>query len=121
MENFFEVFTTIGSCLASFSVGGIIGFFSKRLTTAARCQIIGVYGVEVPCELQHLPLYTNYRKARHCKYDLCVLICRTLSFPLRKCDFVVTDQGVDPKIVKPDNHARLTAITSCEGIREFEA
>lgn len=102
------------SLASSLGVGGAFGFFVRGVVTRSRCQIVAIYGTEIPEELMHLPVYTSYFKARHCKYDLAVLLVRTLSFGLRNCDFVVTNAVSDPKVITPDNHARLNALVRNE-------
>lgn len=109
----------IVSNVLSLGFGGFIGSLIHSLTVRSRCQIIAVFGTEVPPELRRLPLYTSYYKAKHCKYDLVVLLTRTLSFGLRKCDFVVAEEASDPKVIRPDNHDRLEALVSVDGVREF--
>lgn len=104
----------IVSLASSLGVGGVFGFLCRGLIARSRCQIIAIFGTEIPDELAHLPVYTSYTKAKHCRYDLAILLVRNLSFGLRKCDFVVTNAASDPKVITPDNHARLSALVRNE-------
>lgn len=59
--------------------------------------IIGVVG-ELPLCLSKLPDYTSLFKARNSSQDFVILHCKNLSYALRKCDFVCSEIGKDPKI-----------------------
>lgn len=108
----------ISTAIVTFLTGGGLAFLVTWALTRSRCQIIAVFGVQIPEEFKGIPVYSSYAKAKRCKYEVCVLITRTLSFGLRKCDFVVTDGGLDPKIVHPDDHTRLESLVNYNDARD---
>lgn len=65
--------------------------------------VYGVVGKRLCEPLAHLPDYTDYHKAINSSDRKVVLHCRTLSFALRKCDFVCADMADDVKIYAPDD------------------
>lgn len=75
----------------------------------SRRMMIGVIG-SMPEVLAEYADFTDYRKALKSGYRVCIVHCRSLSFALRKMDFVVCDLKKDPKIISPDDIERLQAI-----------
>lgn len=72
-------------------------------------KIIGVVNCW-PEELCELPEFTSYRKCLFSPFAIKVLRCRSISYALRHCDFVVARCADDPKIVNPDDHIALQAL-----------
>lgn len=73
----------------------------KRIVRPLKC-IIGIVGQTPECLIKY-PDFTSYEKALASPEKTVILHCKTLSYSLRKCDFVCADAESDPKIRKPDD------------------
>lgn len=71
--------------------------------------IIGVVG-RVPSELYPLKDYTSLSKAKRSSDEVVVLHCRTNSYALRHCEFVVSDVSHDEKVIDPRDHDALESL-----------
>lgn len=71
----------------------------KNTIRPLKC-IIGVVG-QTPESLIKYPDFSSYEKAMSSPDKIVILHCKTLSYSLRKCDFVCADADCDPKIRKP--------------------
>lgn len=75
---------------------------SKGRKQRAEKTLIGVVkDVEIPAALSALRRFTSYQKAVRSSDRVVVLLTRTVSYALRKCDFVVFDESSDGKVHPP--------------------
>lgn len=69
-----------------------------------KMKIVGIVsGSSVPPSLERTPEYTDIKDAIDSGHPQAIVYCRTLSYALRHCDFVVYKGGTDPKIHDPDD------------------
>lgn len=93
-------------------VGKAVQSWLARRELRAQQMIIGVVNGPVPEVLKSYRDFTDFKKAVHSGLRVCILHCRTLSFALSHCDFVVADSDKDPKIIKYSDTDRLNAIVA---------
>lgn len=111
METLIAFLTTVGTFLAITVtlLKHISDLKASYLQVAGAGKIIGVVNCW-PEELSELPEFTSYRRCLFCPTAVKVLRCRSISYALRHCDFVVARCDDDPKIVNPDDHVALQAL-----------
>lgn len=93
------IITPLATCICAF----LPKLLEAKLESKKRklqVTVIGVLNQEYENELPELPDYTDISKALHSKKDKVYLHCKTLSYALRHCDFVISDNvRTDPKII----------------------
>lgn len=97
-----------------------IPLYIKRLQWRARRLYIGVVGWEAydqatPLIDANLPEFTTKQAAVKSGRPCSVIICKTLSYALRHCDYVIAQPNGDVKIIAPTNHARIRRILEVKG------
>lgn len=109
-----DVITSIISTLASAGIGGFLisllrSYFQRRELRARR-TVIGIVHCNIPACLTQYPDFTDYSKCAQAGYRLSILHCRNLSYALRHCDFVVTEENSDEKIINCHDTTRIIDI-----------
>lgn len=94
-----QIVASVVGSIVTVAILPLIRTITEHTVRRANKMIIGIpSGSILPPALEKLPDYTDYKKALHSEFGKVVLHCRTLSFALRKCDFVVYEGNTDPKV-----------------------
>lgn len=93
---------------------GTVSWFASRalLTRKMRSEkvVIGVIGQPKPEGLIPYHTYTRLSATKKSRFAISVLICRSLSYAYRHCDFVqldTNDLDEDPKLIGPNDLASI--------------
>lgn len=96
-----------------FATPHVLKFLEWRRERARRL-FIGIVRCKTPECLTKYRDFTDYHKAVASGFKVVIVHCRTLSFALRKCDFVIANTGDDEKIISPNDEAAIDAILEKE-------
>lgn len=108
LSNLSDTLSTVSTIITIVMLGGCLAglktFLEMRNTfhdIMKRPMIIGVVGGRVPKALTPKKDFSSYKLAVRSHDEVVILHCRTISYALRKCDFVCADVKSDPKIHTP--------------------
>lgn len=121
---YITLITTFVTLLTGF-IGAFIVLIGKvrKLRTAIRrkCIVVGVLHT-VPSGFAKYPDITSLNETKNYSSTIFVMRCRTLSYALRKCDFVCCDSDYrDPKIYPPGDVFWEELLAGTEKLQQLEA
>lgn len=109
--------------LFAFLSGSLIPLVSKcykfivvRRKERARTVIIGLVNDVCVPQLTSLPFFSDYADLVYSDCNIGVLRCRTLSYALRHCDWVIANEGADVKVISPGDKQKIAEILNVNSV-----